>query len=81
LDYYVIDSAAQTVVIDEKLAERVGHGIYVPFNLLMRHSVHIWEHALDKAVAAGWAEEIGSSGLYRWRAAYNDFLGYMAHYM
>ena len=80
LDYYVIGSAGQTVVIDEKLADQVERGIYVPFNLLMRYSVHIWEHSLDKAVAAGWAEEIGSSDLYRWRAAYNDFLGYMAQY-
>jgi CRISPR-associated endonuclease/helicase Cas3 len=78
LNYYVMDSAGQTVVIDEKLADQVERGIYVPFNLLMRYSIHIWEHSLDKAVAAGWAEEIGSSGLYRWTAAYNDFLGYMA---
>jgi CRISPR-associated endonuclease/helicase Cas3 len=77
-DYYVIDSAGQTVVIDEKVADQLERGIYVPFNVLMRYSVHIWEHSLDKAVAAGWAEEIGSSGLYRWTAAYNDFVGYMA---
>ena len=80
-DYYVIDSAGQTVVIDEKVADQLERGIYVPFNVLMRYSVHIWEHSLDKAVAAGWAEEIGSSGLYRWTAAYNDFVGYMAQFV
>lgn len=78
LDYHVIDSAAQTVIIDEKVADQVERGIYLPFNVLMRYSVHIWEHSLDKAMAEGWAEEIGSSGLYRWTAAYNDFVGYMA---
>ena len=78
LDYYVIDSAGQTVVIDEKLSDQIERGVYIPLNVLMRYSVHIWEHSLHKAVAAGWAEEIGTSGLYRWTAAYNDFLGYMA---
>ena len=81
LDYYVIDSAAQTVVIDEQLADQVERERYVPFNVLMRYSVHIWEHLLDKAMAAGWAEEIGSSGLYRWTAAYNDFVGYTAQFL
>jgi CRISPR-associated endonuclease/helicase Cas3 len=78
LDYYVIDSAAQTVVIDAKLADQVEQGIYVPFNVLMRYSVHIWEHSLNKAAAAGWAKQIGTSGLYRWTGAYDDFLGYTA---
>jgi CRISPR-associated endonuclease/helicase Cas3 len=78
LNYYVIDSAAQTVITDRKLADQMEQGTYVPFSVLMRYSVHIWEHSLDKAVAAGWAEEIGNSGLYRWTGAYDDFLGYMA---
>ena len=81
LNYYVVDSAGQTVLVDGKLADQVQRGVYVPVNLLMRYSVHIWEHSLDKAVVAGWAEEIGGSGLYRWTAAYNDFLGYMAQFV
>ena len=78
LDYYVIDSSGETVIIDNKLADQVEDRTYVPFNVLMRYSVHMWEHSLNKAMAAGWAQEIGSSGLYRWTAAYNGFLGYMA---
>lgn len=78
LEYTVIDSSGRTVIVDAKLANQVEQGVYVPFNVLVRYSVHIWEHSLDKAVTSGWAEEIGNSDLYRWKGAYEGFLGYMA---
>lgn len=73
--FKVIDSTTVTVVITGELQEQLRDGRWCGRETLQKHSVQVW----------GWrVEELGLEefprfpGIYGWRLAYDNFLGYMA---
>ncbi len=82
----VIDTDTRIVVIDPLLVKALRDGKLVGYRELLRHSVQIWAHKIDKLpvapVLASRTRQYDSHSLYEWKAEYDpDFLGYMSGFM
>lgn len=72
--FKVIDSNTVTVVVDDGLKEQLRGGRWCGRDMLQKHSVQIWGWRIEEL---GLEEFPRFPGVYGWRLAYDDFLGYM----
>lgn len=72
--FAVIDAKTVTVVVDEDVKKRLEEGRSVLSEELHTHSVQIWGYRKDEWALA---ESKRYPGVFLWKLAYDDFLGYM----
>jgi len=72
--FAVIDSNTVTVVVDDDVKKRLEEGRSVLSEELHTHSVQIWGYRKDEWALA---ESKRCPGVFLWKLAYDDFLGYM----
>lgn len=74
-DFQVIASDTRTVVIGDKVIEKIEKHQPINWRDIQRSSVQIWGFRLD---ALRIPEVLGHHGIYKWTYAYDNYIGYMA---
>ncbi len=73
--FKVINADTRTVLIDEKLIQKIENRIFVDWKEIQKGSVQIWGYRIKELDIP---EIPGYPGLYKWTHNYNNFIGYMA---